>query len=149
LPPRSARILPLAARTLPKNRSSPLIMQTAKGYDTLVGERGITLSGGQKQRLAIARALLTDPRLLVLDDATSSVDSDTEGQIQDALDRLMHGRTSFVIAHRLSTVIKADCILVLEKGRVAARGRHEELLYTSPLYAEIYRRQLKPKEVSV
>jgi ATP-binding cassette subfamily B multidrug efflux pump len=125
------------------------IMQTAKGYDTLVGERGITLSGGQKQRLAIARALLTDPRLLVLDDATSSVDSDTEGQIQDALDRLMHGRTSFVIAHRLSTVIKADCILVLEKGRVAARGRHEELLYTSPLYAEIYRRQLKPKEVSV
>ncbi len=122
------------------------IMQTAHGYDTLVGERGITLSGGQKQRLAIARALLIDPRLLVLDDATSSVDSDTEEQIQQALDRLMQGRTSFVIAHRLSTVMQADCILVLEKGRIVARGRHDELLHSSPLYAEIYRRQLKPKK---
>ncbi len=122
------------------------IMQTAHGYDTLVGERGITLSGGQKQRMAIARALLIDPRLLVLDDATSSVDSETEQQIQEALDRLMLGRTSFVIAHRLSTVMQADCILVLEKGRIAARGRHEELLKTSALYADIYRRQLKPKK---
>ncbi len=122
------------------------IMQTPNGYDTLVGERGITLSGGQKQRLAIARALLTNPRLLVLDDATSSVDSDTEQHIQLALDRLMRGRTSFVIAHRLSTVMQADCILVLEKGRIAARGKHEELLRTSPLYAEIYRRQLKPRK---
>jgi len=121
------------------------IMATAKGYDTLVGERGITLSGGQKQRLAIARALLTNPRLLVLDDATSSVDSETEGEIQHALDRLMRERTTFVIAHRLSTVRRADCILVLDKGRIAARGTHEELLKNSPLYAEIYRRQLKPK----
>ncbi|HMN62014.1 MAG TPA: ABC transporter ATP-binding protein [Anaerolinea sp.] len=122
------------------------LMQTAPGYDTPVGERGITLSGGQKQRLAIARALLVDPRLLVLDDATSSVDSDTEQQIQQALERLMRGRTSFVIAHRLSTVMQADCILVLEKGRIAARGRHEELLKTSALYADIYRRQLKPRK---
>ncbi len=122
------------------------ILQTAHGYDTLVGERGITLSGGQKQRLAIARALLINPRLLVLDDATSSVDSDTEQQIQQALDLLMRGRTSFVIAHRLSTVMQADCILVLEKGRIAARGRHDELLKTSPLYADIYRRQLKPRK---
>lgn len=122
------------------------IMQTAHGYETLVGERGITLSGGQKQRLAIARALLIDPRLLVLDDATSSVDSDTEQQIQQALDRLMQGRTAFVIAHRLSTVMQADQILVLEKGRVVARGKHEELLRASVLYAEIYRRQLKPKD---
>ena len=122
------------------------IMQTPKGYDTLVGERGITLSGGQKQRLAIARALLTNPRLLVLDDATSSVDSSTEQHIQTALDRLMRGRTSFVIAHRLSTVMQADCILVLEKGRIAAQGTHEELLHSSALYAEIYRRQLKPKK---
>lgn len=121
------------------------IMNTANGYDTLVGERGITLSGGQKQRLAIARALLTNPRLLVLDDATSSVDSETEGEIQHALDRLMRERTTFVIAHRLSTVMRADCILVLDKGRIAARGTHAELIKTSPLYAEIYRRQLKPK----
>lgn len=120
------------------------IMQTPRGYDTLVGERGITLSGGQKQRIAIARAILTNPRLLVLDDATSSVDSETELAIQHALDRLMQGRTTFVIAHRLSTVMRADQILVLEKGRIVARGKHEELLASSPLYAEIYRRQLKP-----
>ena len=119
------------------------ILKTSEGYDTLVGERGITLSGGQKQRLAIARALLTNPRLLVLDDATSSVDSETEGEIQHALDRLMRERTTFVIAHRLSTVMRADCILVLDKGRIAARGTHAELLKTSALYAEIYRRQLK------
>jgi ABC-type multidrug transport system fused ATPase/permease subunit len=121
------------------------ILATAEGYDTLVGERGITLSGGQKQRLAIARALLTNPALLVLDDATSSVDAETEGEIQHALDRLMRERTTFVIAHRLSTVMRADMILVLDKGRVAARGTHAELLKSSPLYAEIYRRQLKPK----
>ncbi|BAJ64993.1 ABC transporter ATP-binding protein [Anaerolinea thermophila] len=120
------------------------ILQTPRGYDTLVGERGITLSGGQKQRIAIARAILTNPRLLVLDDATSSVDSETELAIQHALDRLMQGRTTFVIAHRLSTVMRADQILVLEKGRIVARGKHEELLASSPLYAEIYRRQLKP-----
>jgi len=119
------------------------IVKTPLGYDTPVGERGVTLSGGQKQRVAIARALLLDPRILILDDATSSVDTETEQLIQKALERLMRGRTSFVIAQRLSTVRMADMILVLEKGRVAARGRHEELLRTSGLYAEIYHRQLR------
>jgi len=103
----------------------------------------VTLSGGQKQRLAIARALLTDPRILILDDATSSVDSQTEHLIQLALERVMQGRTTFVIAHRLSTVQRADLILVLEKGRIAARGRHDELLKTSALYASICQQQLK------
>ncbi len=118
-----------------------------QGYDTLVGERGVTLSGGQKQRVAIARALLKDPRILILDDATSSVDTETEQLIQAALERLMRGRTSFVIAQRLSTLRLADLILVLEKGRIAARGTHEELLRTSGLYAEIYHRQLKTTPV--
>jgi ATP-binding cassette, subfamily B, multidrug efflux pump len=114
------------------------------GYDTIVGERGVTLSGGQKQRIALARALLTDPCILILDDATASVDTSTERLIQHALDRLMEGRTTFVIAHRLSTVRRADLILVLEKGRIIAQGKHEELLQTSPLYAEVYTRQLRP-----
>ncbi|MGH2625923.1 MAG: ABC transporter ATP-binding protein, partial [Anaerolineales bacterium] len=112
------------------------------GYDTPVGERGATLSGGQKQRLAIARSLLMDPRILILDDSTSSVDLATEAEIQDALRRLMRGRTSFVIAQRISTVLNADQILVLERGRISARGRHEELLETSELYAGIYSSQL-------
>jgi ATP-binding cassette subfamily B protein len=122
------------------------ISQTPQGYDTYVGERGITLSGGQKQRIAIARALLKDPRLLILDDATASVDTETERLIQMALERLMQGRTSFVIAQRLSTVRLADLILVLERGRIAARGTHHELLRTSGLYADIYQRQLRPQE---
>ena len=119
------------------------IMETPDGYDTLVGERGVTLSGGQKQRVAIARALLKDPRILILDDAMSSVDTETEQLIQIALERLMRGRTSFVIAQRLSTVRMAGLILVLDKGRIAARGTHDELLRTSGLYAEIYERQLR------
>jgi ATP-binding cassette subfamily B protein len=122
------------------------IMETPHGYDTEVGERGVTLSGGQKQRIAIARALLKNPSILILDDATSSVDTETERLIQMALERLMQGRTSFVIAQRLSTVRLADLILVLEKGRIAARGTHEELLRTSGLYAEIYHRQLQPQQ---
>jgi len=122
------------------------ILQMPEGYDTRVGERGVTLSGGQKQRIAIARALLMDPRILILDDATASVDSETESLIQKAFDRLMQGRTTFVIAHRLGTVRRADLILVLEHGRIAARGSHESLLHTSPLYAEIYHQQLKPQE---
>ncbi len=122
------------------------IAAMAQGYDTPVGEQGTTLSGGQKQRIAIARALLKDPRILLLDDATASVDTETERLIQLALERLMQGRTSFVIAQRLSTVRMADLILVLEKGRIAARGSHEELLRTSGLYAEIYHRQLRPQE---
>ena len=119
------------------------IMQMPSGYDTEVGERGVTLSGGQKQRIAIARALLKDPRILLLDDATSSVDTETERLIQLALERLMKGRTSFIIAQRLSTVRLADKVLVLQGGRVAAAGTHEELLHSSGLYAEIYHRNLR------
>lgn len=119
------------------------IIEMAQGYETPVGERGVTLSGGQKQRIAIARALLKDPRILILDDATSSVDTETEQLIQKALERLMLGRTSFVIAQRLSTVRLADLILVLEKGRIATQGTHSDLLRTSGLYAEIYHRQLR------
>ena len=122
------------------------ITKLPDGYDTQVGERGTTLSGGQKQRIAIARALLTDPRILILDDATSSVDSHTEILIQKAITRLMHGRTTFVIAHRLSTVRRADLILVLEKGRIVARGTHQSLLEESEKYAEIYHLQLRPQE---
>jgi ATP-binding cassette, subfamily B, multidrug efflux pump len=118
------------------------IMTFPDGYDTYVGERGATLSGGQKQRIAIARALLLDPHILILDDSTSSVDLVTEAQIQTALDQLMKGRTSFVIAQRISTVINADQIMVLEKGQIVARGKHEELLEESEIYAEIYNSQL-------
>lgn len=116
------------------------------GYQTRVGERGATLSGGQRQRIAISRALLKNPRILLLDDATASVDTETERQIQLALEQLMRGRTSFVIAQRLSTVRAADLILVLERGRIAAMGSHSQLLERSPLYAEIYERQLRPQE---
>ena len=118
------------------------ILSFPQGYDTPVGERGTTLSGGQKQRVAIARALLLDPHILILDDSTSSVDMATEAQIQKALDRLMSGRTSFVIAQRISTVMKADLILVLDKGEIVARGTHRELMEDSAIYAEIYNSQL-------
>jgi ATP-binding cassette subfamily B protein len=118
------------------------IMSFPQGYDTHVGERGATLSGGQKQRIAIARALLLNPHLLILDDSTSSVDLVTEAQIQKALDNLMKGRTSFVIAQRISTVRNANLILVLDKGRVVASGTHDELLETSEIYAEIFSSQL-------
>jgi ATP-binding cassette subfamily B protein len=118
------------------------IMSFPEGYDTPVGERGTTLSGGQKQRVAIARALLLNPRILILDDSTSSVDLVTEAEIQKALDELMVGRTSFVIAQRISTVMNADQILVLDKGEIVARGNHEQLLETSEIYADIYSSQL-------
>ena len=117
-------------------------MSFADGYNTPVGERGTTLSGGQKQRVAIARALLLNPNILILDDSTSSVDVATEVTIQRALDKLMKGRTSFVIAQRISTVLNADQILVLDQGRIVARGKHADLLESNPLYAEIYRSQL-------
>lgn len=112
------------------------------GYDTLVGERGVTLSGGQRQRVAIARALLMNPRILILDDSTSSVDTQTEKLIQAALDTLMEGRTTFVIAHRLSTVRRADMILVMDKGRIVEQGTHDELLARGGLYREIHDLQL-------
>lgn len=118
------------------------IMTFPDGYDTRVGERGVTLSGGQKQRVAIARALLLDPRVLILDDSTSNVDLETEYRIQQALDTLMKGRTSFVIAQRISTVLNADQILVMDKGEIVARGKHEALMEESEIYAEIYHSQL-------
>ncbi|MCK5428739.1 MAG: ABC transporter ATP-binding protein, partial [Anaerolineales bacterium] len=117
------------------------ILEQPDGYETIVGERGIGLSGGQKQRIAIARALLVDPRILILDDSTSSVDAETEYNIQQALLELMKGRTSFVIAQRISTVRNADMILLLSKGELVAQGKHDELLQTSELYAEILETQ--------
>jgi len=111
------------------------------GYDTQIGERGVRLSGGQKQRLAIARAILADPRILILDEATSSVDSHSEVLIHQALDRLMENRTTFIIAHRLSTIRNADIILVLDEGNVVERGAHEELLDAKGIYAQMYRQQ--------
>jgi ATP-binding cassette subfamily B protein len=122
------------------------IMSFPDGYSTHVGERGTTLSGGQKQRVAIARALLLDPRILILDDSTSSVDVATESHIQEALETLMKRRTSFVIAQRISTVINADKILVLEKGEVVAQGKHAQLMEEEPIYAEIYNSQILAHE---
>jgi len=123
------------------------------GYDTWVGERGVTLSGGQKQRLAIARTLLVDPRIIILDDSTSSVDTETEVLIQQALREVMKGRTTFVIAHRLQTIKYADQILVLDEGRVVERGSHEQLMREGRIYRRIYelqfRQQEKPVQASV
>jgi ATP-binding cassette subfamily B protein len=127
-------------------RAHEFILSFPKGYDTRVGERGVTLSGGQKQRIAIARALLMDPRILILDDSTSSVDTETEHLIQQALQRLMEGRTTFVIAQRLLTLKNADLILVLDQGEIVQRGTHRELLEQPGLYREIYDLQLKDQE---
>ena len=123
------------------------IMRMPQGYDTVVGERGVTLSGGQRQRIAIARALLMDPRILILDDATSSVDTETEHLILQALFRLMQGRTTFIIAQRVATVKHADLILVMDGGRIVQMGTHEELIRHPGLYREIYELQLQPEEV--
>ena len=124
-------------RAAERAQAAGFIARLPDGYDTRVGERGLTLSGGQRQRIAIARAFLADPRILVLDDATSSVDATTEGAIKDALREVMRGRTTFVIAHRLSTIALADEIVVLESGRIAAHGTHDELLEANELYREI------------
>ncbi len=115
-----------------------IILTFPEGYNTIVGEKGVTLSGGQRQRVAVARALLKDPRILVLDDATSSVDTETEEQIQAALALLMENRTTFIVAHRIQTVMDADLILVLDKGRVVQSGTHESLIRQEGLYREIY-----------
>lgn len=127
-------------------RAHEFIMSFPKGYDTIVGERGVTLSGGQKQRVAIARALLYDPRILILDDSTSSVDTETEHLIQEALHELMQDRTTFIIAQRLLTLKSADCILVLDRGRIVQRGTHDELVVQDGLYKQIYDLQLRDQE---
>jgi ATP-binding cassette subfamily B protein len=118
------------------------ILSMPDGYDTILGQRGVNLSGGQKQRIAIARALLLKPSILILDDSTSAVDVETETKIQAALETIMKDRTSFVIAQRISTVLNADKILVLDDGQIAAEGTHRELLANSPIYREIYDSQL-------
>jgi ATP-binding cassette subfamily B protein len=125
-----------------KAQAHDFIEALPKGYDTVIGERGLTLSGGQRQRLSIARALLVDPRVLILDDATASVDATTEARIRLALQTVMEGRTTIIVAHRLSTIALADEIVVLEDGRVAARGIHDELVDTNAVYAEIWRHGL-------
>jgi ATP-binding cassette subfamily B protein len=121
-------------------------MSLPDGYDTWVGERGVTLSGGQKQRISIARTLLLDPRILILDDSTSSVDTQTEYLIQQALAEVMKGRTTLVIAQRLRTVKNADAILVMKDGTIAERGQHEELIALDGLYREIYDLELRDQE---
>jgi len=134
---RSEASRPEVEQAAERAQAAGFIAELPNGYDTRIGERGLTLSGGQRQRIAIARALLADPRILILDDATSSVDASTEQAIKAALREVMAGRTTFVIAHRLSTIALADEIVVLEEGRIAARGTHGQLLHRSPLYAEI------------
>ena len=114
------------------------IVALPEGYDTVIGERGITLSGGQRQRVAIARALVVDPRILILDDATASVDATTESKIRDGLREAMRGRTTIIIAHRLSTIALADEVIVLDDGRVVARGAHDDLVGTNEVYREIH-----------
>jgi ATP-binding cassette subfamily B protein len=127
-------------------QAEEFIAELPIGYDTMVGERGITLSGGQRQRLAIARALVIDPRVLILDDATASVDATTEARIRLGLREAMRERTTIIIAHRLSTIALADELVVLDEGRIAARGTHEELLATSPVYREIYEHGLLERQ---
>jgi ATP-binding cassette subfamily B protein len=123
------------------------ISELPEGYDTVAGERGYRLSGGEKQRIALARVILKDPRILVLDEATSHLDSESEALIQEALKRVMAGRTSIVIAHRLSTILAADLILVMDRGVIVERGTHEELLRQSGLYAQLYETQFKGERV--
>ena len=148
--------VPAAASQQPERiRAAGVIAQLDKdvadfpnGYDTMVGERGITLSGGQKQRAAIARAVVIDPRILILDDALSAVDTYTEEEILSRLRGVMRERTAILISHRISTVRDADQIIVLEQGRLVERGRHEELIAHGGLYAELYKKQLLEEELA-
>jgi ATP-binding cassette subfamily B protein len=123
------------------------VMGLPEGYDTVVGERGYRLSGGEKQRIALARVILKNPRILVLDEATSHLDSESEALIQEALKRVMAGRTSIVIAHRLSTILAADLILVMDRGKIVERGTHSELLAMNGLYSQLYETQFKGERV--
>jgi ABC-type multidrug transport system fused ATPase/permease subunit len=132
---------PEILRTAEIAHCDAFVKRLPKGYDTVVGERGVRLSGGERQRVAIARAILADPRILILDEATSSLDSESEALIQEGLAELMRGRTSFVIAHRLSTIRRADTILVLEAGKIVEQGRHQDLLALGGLYHSLYTRQ--------
>ena len=125
------------------------IERLPKGYETLVGERGVKLSGGQRQRVAIARAILKDPAVLVLDEATSNLDTESERLIEDALEKLLVGRTTLIIAHRLSTVRRADRLLVLDRGRIVEEGTHAELLARGGIYARLYQQQFREDHLSL
>jgi subfamily B ATP-binding cassette protein MsbA len=127
--------------------AAEFVERLAGGYETVVGERGVKLSGGQRQRIAIARAILKDPRVLILDEATSSLDTESERLIEDALEKLLVGRTTLIIAHRLSTVRRADRLVVLNHGRIVEMGRHAELLALGGLYARLYQQQFREDEV--
>ncbi|MFH1512726.1 MAG: ATP-binding cassette domain-containing protein, partial [Bacillota bacterium] len=124
-------------------QAEEFILQSPQGYDTVIGERGMGLSGGQKQRVALARAILYDPSILVLDDATSAVDMETEAEIQKALQQVLKGRTTFIIAHRISSVRKADQIVILQDGLIAERGTHRELMALNGIYASMFRDQTR------
>ena len=126
-----------------KANAHDFIVDLENGYETIVGEKGAKLSGGERQRIAIARAILKNPKILVLDEATSSLDNCSEALIQEAVEKLMEGRTTFIVAHRLSTIHKADQIIVLEKGRIVETGQHEELMNNKNLYYNLYKLKMQ------